>query len=477
MLTLASNRSQPSCDGYSRRDFLQAGTLSLGGLTLPWLFEQQAALAQTIASATNPGRPGFVRDKSIVLLFLSGGSSHIEMFNPNMDAPAPYSSMTGEVTTSLPGITFGGTFPQLARHAHQMAVVRSFQHPLTGHVEAIVHMLTGGTDPVGKRKAGFSMGSVCSRLAGANHPRTGMPSFALLNTDEVDPQYRNERTRVENGSEPNSLGAAFGPFNPSGKSDAVRNMTLNIPRGRLDNRRELLASLDQLKAEADELQILDNADRFTQQAFDVILGSAAEAFDLSKENRRLVERYDTSHIQVGKKSFRPSLLGQHMLTARRLVESRCQFVTVHSAGWDMHADGNNPGIVAGMEMLGRSVDQAVSAFLEDVAARGLSDKVLLIITGDFGRTPKINKSGGRDHWSNLSTLAFAGGGWKMGQVIGQAARKNDVPLSEPITTSHLLGTVIHTLFDVAALRLARGVPREVMSLVEQSEPVPGLAAG
>ena len=118
--------------------------------------------------------------------------------------------------------------------------------------------------------------------------------------------------------------------------------------------------------------------------------------------------------------------------------------------------------------------RAVSAFLEDVAARGLSDKILLIITGDFGRTPKINKNGGRDHWSNLSTLAFAGGGLKMGQVIGQAARKNDVPLSEPLTTSHLLGTVIHTLFDVAALRLARGVPREVMSLVERAQPVPGL---
>lgn len=136
-------------------------------------------------------------------------------------------------------------------------------------------------------------------------------------------------------------------------------------------------------------------------------------------------------------------------------------------------EGNNPGIVRGMEMLGRSVDQAVSAFLEDVAARGLSDKILLIITGDFGRTPKINKNGGRDHWSNLSTLAFAGGGLKMGQVIGQAGRKNDVPQSEPVTTSHLLGTVMHTLFDVPALRLARGVPREVMSLVERAEVVPG----
>lgn len=475
MLTLLDHRGQPSCDALSRRDFVQAGTLALGGLSLPWWLRQQAAMADTVASASSSGRPSFARNKSIVLLFLSGGASHIETFNPNMDAPAPYSSMTGEVTTSLPGVTFGGTFPMLAKHAHEMAVVRSLQHPITDHVAAIVHMLTGGTDPVGKRKTGFSMGSVCSRLAGANHPRTGMPSFTLLNTDEVDPQYRNERTRVENGSEPNSLGAAFGPFNPSGKSDAVRNMRLNVPRGRLDNRRELLASLDQLKSEADELQVLDSADRFTQQAFDVILGSAAEAFDLSKENRRLIERYDTSRIQVGKKSFRSSLLGQHMLTARRLVESGCQFVTVHSAGWDMHADGNNPGIVAGMEMLGRSVDQAVSAFLEDVAARGLSDNVLLIITGDFGRTPKINKNGGRDHWSNLSTLAFAGGGLKMGQVIGQAARKNDVPLSEPLTTSHLLGTVIHTLFDVAALRLARGVPREIMSLVEQAQPVPGLA--
>ena len=474
MLPLRSEHFRSCCNGSSRRDFLQAGSLALGGLTLPWLFEQQAALAETAAVANSSGRSSFVRDKSIVLLFLSGGASHIETFNPNMDAPAPYSSMTGEVKTSLPGVTFGGTFPQLARHAHEMAVVRSLQHPITGHVEAIVHMLTGGTDPVGKRKAGFSMGSVCSRLAGANHPRTGMPSFTLLNTDEVDPQYRNERQRVEDGSEPNSLGAAYKPFNPSGKGEAVRNMTLRLDRERLDDRRELRAALDRLRQEADQDQSLVGTDRFTQQAFDVILGSAAEAFDLSREDSRLRERYDTSHIQVGKKSFRSSLLGQHMLTARRLVESGCQFVTVHSAGWDMHADGNNPGIVAGMEMLGRSVDQAVSAFLEDVAARGLSDKVLLIITGDFGRTPKINKNGGRDHWSNLSTLAFAGGGLKMGQVIGQAARKNDVPLSDPLTTSHLLGTVIHTLFDVAALRLARGVPREVMSLVENSGPVPGL---
>ena len=111
-----------------------------------------------------------------------------------------------------------------------------------------------------------------------------------------------------------------------------------------------------------------------------------------------------------------------MLLARRLCEAGCGFVTVQSAGWDMHADGNNPGMDRGMEMLGRPLDKAVSAFLEDSKQRGLSDKVLLVITGDFGRTPKINKRGGRDHWANLCTLAFAGGGLKMGQVIGQSDR-------------------------------------------------------
>lgn len=467
MLTLSSDHS-PS--DWSRRDFLQAGTLALGGLSLPWLFRQQHVLAENSAA----GLPGFARDKAIVLLFLSGGASHIETFNPNMDAPLPYCSMTGDVATSVPGLAFGGTFPQLARLADQMAVVRSFQHPIGGHVEAIAHVLSGGTDPVGKRKAGFSMGSIASRLNGANHPQTGMPTFTLLTTDEVDPQYRNEAARVDAASEPNSLGTAFRPFNPSGRGESVKNMTLQISRERLDDRRQLMAALDQVKLTADHRPLLMGTDRFTEQAFDVMLGSAAQAFDLSREDRRLVDRYDTGRFQVGKKTFRSSLLGRHMLMARRLVEGGCQFVTVHSAGWDMHADGNNPGIVSGMEMLGRTVDKAVSAFLEDVSARGLSDKVLLIVTGDFGRTPRINKNGGRDHWSNLSTLAFAGGGLQMGQAIGQAAPKNDIPLTEPVTTRHLLGTVMHTLFDVPILRLARGVPRELMSLVEQAEPISGL---
>ena len=466
MLTVFTKQARSDCQGFSRRDFLQAGTLGLGGLTLPWLFSHRAAHAAD--------EPSYVRDKAVVLLFLSGGASHIETFNPNMTAPAPYHSVTGEVKTNVPGLTFGGTFPLLAEHAEKFAVVRSFQHPIGGHVQAIVHLLTGGTDTTGQGMQGFSLGAMYSRMRGSNHPRTGMPTFALLNSDEVDGQYRNEKGRVEKGSRPGLLGPSYAPFIPGGKGPATENMTLNIPRNRLGDRRELLKSLDGLKRQAEAEAALDGADRYKQQAFDLILGSAADAFDLNKEDPRIVERYDTSKFRVGKKVFRDSQLGRHMLTARRLIEAGCGFVTVHSAGWDMHADGNNPGIYAGMEMLGRPVDRAVSAFLGDLEERGLLDKVLLVITGDFGRTPKVNSRGGRDHWTNLCTLAFAGGGLNTGGAVGQAARKNDVPLSEPIGTGKLLGTVMHTLFDVGTLRITRGVPREILAKLETSPPIAGL---
>jgi uncharacterized protein (DUF1501 family) len=301
-----------------------------------------------------------------------------------------------------------------------------------------------------------------------------MPTFALLNSEEVDPQYRSERGRVERGSAPNGLGANYAPFIPDGKGDAVGNLTLNLPSGRFDDRRALLADLDRIHRDVDGADALAGVDKYTQQAFDVILGSAAEAFDLSREDPRLVERYDTSGYQVGKKEFRSSQIGRHMLTARRLIEAGCGFVTVHSAGWDMHADGNNPGIESGMEMLGRPVDKAVSGFLEDLRQRGLSDHVLLIITGDFGRTPTINNRGGRDHWPRLCTLALAGGGLNLGQAIGQSARKNDEPLTEPIGPPQLLATVMHTLFDVGALRVQANVPRDLLRVLEGPAPIPGL---
>lgn len=254
MLTVYSGRGGKDCAGQSRRDFLRVGALGLGSLTLPSLLAARAAVAKA---------GGYVNDKSVVLLFLGGGPSHIETFNPNMQAPAPYSSVTGEVATSLPGVTFGGTFPQLARLAHRMAIVRSFTHPIGDHVKAIAHVLSGRTDRAGNGKDGYSMGAVYSKLRGANHSRTGLPTYSILTSGEIDPQYRNEKSRIENGSRPNSLGSGCAPFDPSGGGTALRNMQLKIAAERLDDRRTLLKGLDKLSRDVDASGAISGLDKFS----------------------------------------------------------------------------------------------------------------------------------------------------------------------------------------------------------------------
>ena len=466
----------------SRRDFLQIGTLALGSLALPDLLAARASAAGSDRA--------FVRDKSVVLLYLSGGASHIETFDPKMSAPVGIRSVTGQVSTSIPGVTFGGTFPQLAAHADKLAVVRSFAHRVGSHPQAHVHVLSGGSDPQGKQEHGCSMGSCYARLRGMNHPETGLPTFLLLTEKEIDGQYKKELKRVAMGSWPGSLGPSYGPFRheigwqetdlqPGGltlrdTNPLAANMKLNMPAAKLDNRLQLLQRIDRLQRRLDASGVMNSVDKYHAQALQLLTRGAADAFDFKRENRKLVERYDTSHIPIGHKRFRPSTLGKQMLVARRLCEAGCGFVTVHSAGWDMHADGNNPGVEKGMEMLGRSLDRAVSVFLEDVADRGLSDQILLVITGDFGRTPKVNDRGGRDHWARLGTLAFAGGGLEMGQVIGKSASNADVPASDPISPQQLMATIMHTVFDVGRLRLEQGLPADLIRLIDNGRPIGSL---
>ena len=460
---------------------MRVGGLGLAGLSLSDFLASQALAAR---SGVN-----FVRDKAVVLLYMSGGARHIETFNPNMEEPSPFNSVTGEVKSSLPGVSFGGTFPNLAKWAHKMAVVRSFTHPIAGHEQAHVHVLSGGTDPKGTGSEGRSIGSLFSKLRGANHPKTGFPSFGLLGHSEIDGQYRKELGRILKGSRPGDLGSVHGPFirkdaesngktrdrSSSSVGSVAEDMELNIPRERLEHRRSLLNSIDGLRRKLDADENVIAADEYEQRALDLILGSAADTFDLSLEDPRLLESYDTSAMKIGHKVFRESSLGHQMLLARRMVEAGAGFVTVHSAGWDMHADGNNPGMVKGMNMLGWTVDKAVSAFLADLKARGLSEKVLLVMTGDFGRTPTINKKGGRDHWSKLGTLAFAGGGLPMGQVIGRADRRNGEPSDNPISPSMMMGTILHTLFDYGQLRIAQGIPQEIIKHIEDAHPIPELS--
>jgi uncharacterized protein (DUF1501 family) len=246
----------------------------------------------------------------------------------------------------------------------------------------------------------------------------------------------------------------------------LSNLDLSVPAERLDDRKALLAKLDTVKRSMDAKGSMAGLDRFERQALQMIVRGAGEAFDLAKEDPRTVGRYDTSGFRVGKKLFQPSALGRQMLLARRLVEAGCGFVTVQNSGWDMHADGNNPGIGPGMAMLGPPLDRALAAFLDDLDSRGLSERVLLIITGDFGRSPTINARGGRDHHPRLCTLAFFGGGLAKGQIIGKSSRNNDAPSSDPIGLANLQSTVLHALFDIGQMRLDSGVPRELARLAE-----------
>lgn len=454
-----------------RRDFLQIGSLGATGLSLPMLLRNQA-------EAASPS--GFVRDKAIIFLFLAGGPSQYETFDPKQSAPLEIRGVTGELQTNLPGLTFAGVLPQMAKHADKLAIVRSFKPDGGGvHESESIRMLTGGTvEPRGDNMVGDggSIGSLHARIRGMNDAKTGMPTYAYLEEPEIDEFYIHkflENSRL--GSMPGGLGPSYAAFNPRGGGTAIESMSLRIPADRLSDRQQLLSSLDRIQRHADQTGTMSGFDRFGQQAFDVINGGGVrKALDLTNENPHVAARYDTSHLMVHryqKSKDGPSTLGKLLLTARRLCEAGCGFVTVASGGWDMHADANNPGVLRGSESVVPPLDHAVSAFLEDVHDRGLSDKILLVITGEFGRTPRINGTGGRDHWGGICPLVLAGGGLRMGQVVGQSSRDGGEPATEPIRIRDLMATITHTVFDVNQMRLQAGLPPAILRLTENGQPI------
>ena len=264
-------------------------------------------------------------------------------------------------------------------------------------------------------------------------------------------------------------------------------MVLSVPQGRLSDRRGLLNSVDNLKRRVDQNGALDGMTGFQEQAFDTIMGGVADAFDISAEDPKIIERYDTAplipyssirRVWNNHKNYRDHVnsLGKLMLMARRLVERGCGFVTVTTNFvWDFHADKNNATVTEGMQYVGRPFDHAVSAFIEDIHNRGLQDKVLLVCCGEMGRTPKLNNRGGRDHWGKLAPLMLSGGGFSHGQVIGESTRDGGEPNSDPVTMNNLLGTVMNTLMNVGEVRLMENIPRKVKSLITDSEPIKNLS--
>ncbi|MFM7071171.1 MAG: DUF1501 domain-containing protein [Planctomycetota bacterium] len=405
MLSLLFNRRHRDCEGSSRREFLKVGSLGAGSLTLPGLLRARAEAAAA-------GKP--VKDTSVVWLWLGGGPTHVETFDPKMTAPSEYRSTTGEESTPIPGVTVGGTFPGIARVADKMAFVRSFAHTNSGHSGG-THFVMTGYDNKQADNGGLatkpSLGSIVSRVRGASREGSGVPTYVRLGGIFADG--------------PSFLGTGYGPFDQNGQ--ARKNMTLTLPEDRIGDRRNLLDSLDRMNRQSDRSGLMQGLDQFEEQAFNLVFGNATKAFDTKSESPKTIERYGKG-------------LGEQMLLARRLCEAGCGVVTLNYGGWDMHGT-----IAQAMKSRSPQLDQAVSAFVEDCAERGLDKNVLLVITGEFGRTPRVNKNAGRDHWAPLSTLALAGGGLRMGQVIGESASKVDVPKTQPITPQDLMATVFEVL--------------------------------
>jgi hypothetical protein len=459
---------RPARAGISRRDVLRIGGLGLGGLALGDLLATQAFAA--------PGASP-LRDKSVIFLFMQGGPSQFETFDPKMTAPLGVRSATGEIPTAIPGVTFGSTFEKLAKLNDKFSIVRSFT---TGDGNHDIKPVVG----VDTLKA--NIGSLYSRIAGPLRPETALPNNVALFPQAVLSDAGPPVTQFGDLLSTGDLGSAHRPFMLGGDQGFAKDLKLGITPDRLNDRLGLLRSLDGWKRQLDAGAESGAIDALQQQAFDVLRRGISEAFDLTKEDARVTARYDTTGMvprdTISKRWNNHKMYGDHagsigklLLLARRLCERGCGFVTISTSFvWDMHADQNNATMTEGMGYVGRPFDHAVSAFIEDVEARGLSDKILLVCCGEMGRTPKVNSKGGRDHWGGLAPLMLYGGGLKMGRVIGQSSRDGAEPAADPVSMADLLATIMHVLVDVGEVRLNTGLPRNLLTAITRGEPIKGL---
>jgi hypothetical protein len=454
----------------TRREMLRIGGMTLGGLALSSLLDNRAAASPA---------SHLLKGKSIIFVFQQGGPSQFETFDPKPDAPADIRTLNGTLQTSLPGVRFGGTMQQLAAVAHKLAIVRSFQ---TGNAEHNIRPI------VGPESLNANLGSLYASVAGAMHPTTGMPTNAVLFPQSVSADVARGQGRGDLAAT-GSVGGNYAPFIPGGGGQLLRNLRLNLPSDRFDDRRYLASQFDRLSHDLENEPQYQAHDRNQQQACEVLLsGRVADAFDLSKEDPRVVARYDTSRFapshnwasaRRGARGYytgQSRSIGKLLLLARRLCEAGCGFITIHAdyeGVWDFHADGENLNCVDGMEAIGRSFDHAVAALIADLEARGLDDKVMVVATGEMGRTPRINRNGGRDHWARLAPLMMYGGGVQGGRVVGQSTRDGGEPATEPFTTRNLVSTLLHATVDMTQLRLLPAF--SAISRLGEAGVIPGLA--
>jgi hypothetical protein len=433
---------------------LKLGSLSLMGmgLGLPELLRMQA-------QAADAGK--VARPISCILIWLQGGSSTMDMWDLKPGAPAEFRGPFNEISTNVPGTRIGEHLPKCARHIDKLALVRSFTHTDAGHGPADHWMMTGYKPGPGFMDADGMV----------NNQR---PAYGAVVAKELGPQGALP-AYVTVPSLPKSGGAAYlgpsaAPFviasDPSAPDFSVRDLQLahSVDANRLENRRSLIRSLDRFQNDTDAKAAVESNSRasatstYYRKAFELVTSpQAKEAFDIAKENAKLRDEY-------GRNS-----LGQSCLMARRLVEAGVRFVTVEHGNWDTHTK-NFESLATNLLP---TLDGALATLLRDLSDRGLLESTLVIATGEFARTPRINGNAGRDHWPNAMTIPIAGGGVKGGIVYGASDARAEKPATDPVGPADLAATIYH-LMGIDYSKTYYGPLGRPLPILDYGKPIDGI---
>ncbi len=433
------------CSGITRRNFLQAGVLGLGGLSL-----SELSLARAAAPA---------RDTNVILFWLSGGPGHMETWDPKPDAVREFRGPFGAIPTRLPGVQFGDLMPEMASIADKLAILRSVKHGTGDHTKGNHYMLTGFEGPDFNAKDNKvqrrpSMGSAVSKLRGSSKP--GLPPYVAV------PHLRGGTDNFFHYAA--YLGPATNPFivesDPNTPNFRVKDLALNpeLSFARVSDRRSILEAVDHLRGSGEKETAARDA--HYQRAFHLLTSQhVSEAFDINREPAPLRDRY-------GRHTF-----GQSALMARRLVESGVTFVTVNCVPWDHHGTTGQYKTEEGAKLLIPPLDRAVTALVEDLIQRGLYEKTLVVAMGEFGRTPKMNNVAGRDHWGHTFSVVMGCGSMNMGQVVGRSTSKGEHVADRPISPQDVAATIFHHLgIDSRKVTFTDSLARPV-PLIETGVPI------
>lgn len=451
---------------WTRRQALQVGAVAFG-LQLPQLLHAEATAR--VARRASP------RVRSVVVLFLSGGPSQLDMFDLKPDAPEDIRGTFKPIRTRVPGIQLCEHLPRLASQTHRCTIVRSMSHEETDHVRATFWVMTGGR--IARRVVQSSSMDRNDRphfgavITHAQHPQEGLPPFVMV------PEFVSPVGVPRPGQHAGFLGTRYDPYlinsDPNEPGYSPGAIARSADGEDLQQRRALLHSLEDIGQRASEAPLLHDFEVNRARAFDLITSPQAQkAFDLTQESRRTRERY-------GRHTF-----GQSTLVARRLVEAGVRLVQVNfvrhdngkgGQGFDSHASPPNPPHLEWLKKeLLPPTDAAFASLVEDLADRGLLEETLVVMMGEFGRTPRFNKNGGRDHWSRCYSVVLAGGGIKAGTVYGASDQQAAYPTTTPVAPEDLIAT-IYQLTGVDPHGWLRDLQNRPM-VISEGKPVVGLLA-